>query len=87
MRQRSEKEKRPLSKRQLRRQQQEEMQKKQLEKAFEFPFCRRCKVKLEPAWIKKLKKAGSFPLCPVCYPLMMEQFKKLGELWQKFKAR
>lgn len=76
-----------LSKRELKRRKYEAIRKKQIEKAFEFPFCRRCREKLDDKWAKKLKKAGSIPLCPVCYPKMMEQFQKLGELWQKFKAR
>lgn len=76
-----------LSKKALRRQQQEEMQRKQVEKAFEFPFCRRCKVKLESAWAEDLKKKGQMPLCSACYKPMMEKFIALQEAWQKFKAR
>jgi predicted amidophosphoribosyltransferase len=77
----------PLSKRALRRQQQEEMQRKQLEVAYQFPFCRRCKEPLEPKWASDLKKKGMMPLCPKCFEPMMDQFKKCINLWQKFKAR
>lgn len=76
-----------LSKREERRQKYLEMQKKQVEKAFKYPFCRRCKSKLQPEWAKKLKKRMAIPLCPVCFKPMMEQFKRNVELWQKFKAR
>ena len=79
--------KKPLTKKQIREKKYEEMQRKQLEKAYEYPFCRSCREKLSPAWARKLKKAGSLPLCPVCYPKMMEKFKKCAELWQKFRAR
>ena len=87
MREKSVKPKKRLTKKELRRQKYEAVQKKQLEKAYEFPFCRRCRVKLEEKWAKKLKKAGSLPLCPKCHPLMIEQYKKLIVLWQKFNRR
>lgn len=87
MRKQSVKEKRPLSKRALRRQKMEEMRRKQLETAYQYPFCRRCKEKLDPVWVRKLKKQGSIPLCEKCYPIMMEMYKKTIELWSKFRAR
>ena len=65
----------------------EEVRNKQLEEAFKYPFCRRCKERLDEKWVKKLKKEGSLPLCQNCLGPMQEQFKKTIELWQKFNQR
>ena len=75
----------PLSKRALRQQKMEAMRKKQLDTAYEYPFCRRCKEPLDPKWAKELKKKGHIPLCKNCFEPMMKQFEKVQELWQKFK--
>ena len=61
--------------------------KEQLEKAFEFPFCRKCKEPLAPEWVVKLKRDGTMPLCKVCLPIVMEQYRKGIEAWQKFNRR
>lgn len=60
---------------------------KQLDKAFEFPFCRKCKDPLSKKWVAKLRADGTMPLCKVCLPLVMEMYRKGIEQWQKFKLR
>ena len=64
-----------------------EVAKKQLEKAFEFPFCRKCKVKLSDEWVEKLRADGTMPLCKVCLPIVMDLYKKGIQEWQKFNRR
>ena len=76
-----------MTKKEKRKQEFLKMQKKQVEKAFEYPFCRRCRVRLDKEWADKLKKKLAMPLCPTCYKPMMEKFKKLQILWQKFNQR
>jgi len=76
-----------MSKRSERQKKYEAIRKKQLDIAYKYPFCRRCKEPLKPAWAKKLKKAGSIPLCKKCYKPMMSQFIALQEAWRKFRAR
>lgn len=76
-----------LSKRELRRRKYEEVRKKQLDTAYKYPFCRRCKEPLDPKWAKKQKKAGQLPLCEICFPAMMELYKKNIALWAKFNKR
>jgi len=63
------------------------MMKKQVELAFKYPFCRRCKKKLDPAWAKELKKQMAIPLCRECFEPMMKKFKENIELWSKFNRR
>jgi len=77
----------PESKRQKRKRLQAEAFKKQLEIAWQYPFCKRCRAKLDKAWAKELKGKGHMPLCKECYGPMMKQFEKLQGLWAKFSQR
>lgn len=87
MRQEPVKGKKRISKAELRRQKMEKMRRKQLDIAYKFPFCRRCKEPLDPKWAKKLKKRGELPLCEKCLPVMMKMYKKTIELWAKFNKQ
>jgi len=76
-----------MTKKEDRERQYAKVAKKQLEKAFEFPFCRKCKIKLSPARVKKLKKDGTMPLCRECLPIVMEQYRRNIKAWQKLKLQ
>lgn len=60
---------------------------KQLKIAYKYPFCRRCKKKLDKKWCKELKKKKSIPLCKECLEPMMRQFEENLDKWRKFRAR
>jgi len=71
-----------LTKKELRAQQYEKALQKQLDKAYEYPYCRRCRAKLDPEWAKKLREQKAIPLCPDCFEPMM---KKYQENIEKFR--
>lgn len=79
--------KKPLTKRQKKMQEFEKMRKKQLEVAYQYPFCRRCKAELDPEYAKIMKKKGQMPLCKDCFEPLMKKYEQMLELWQKFNRR
>lgn len=74
-----------MSKKSERRKKYEAMLKKQLDEAYKFPFCRRCKEELPEKWCVELKKKKMIPLCKKCLEPMLEAYKRNIEKWQKFR--
>ena len=60
---------------------------KQLDEAFKYPFCRRCRKPLDKKWVKELRKKGNMPLCPECLPKIMKLYEKTSMMWAEMQKR
>lgn len=60
---------------------------KQLEEMYSYPFCRRCKEKLNDERMAECVEKREAPLCLDCRKALMASFKKCQPIMQKLFQR